>query len=166
MYTPQQEKAHIYELQQMLYYISLENISIPEIIPDGIYGKETANAVKAFQQYYGLKPTGETNPATWEKIAEVYLELENAVPLPLTVFSPHEVLRQGDHAFCVRIAQTILDALAQEYDNMPECAVTGNFDSDTLYAVQVFQKMCALPMTGEIDCNTWNALARAGDDMK
>ena len=165
MYTTQQEKAHIYELQQMLYFISLENPAIPEVIPDGIYGKETVNAVKAFQQYYGLSPTGETNHATWEKVAEVYLNLENAIPLPLDVFAPDEVLRQGDHCFSVRIAQAILNALAEQYDNMPPCNMTGDFDYDTLCAVQLFQKICALPVTGEIDCATWNALARAGDNM-
>jgi len=166
MYTTQQEKAHIYELQQMLYFISRENPAIPEIIPDGIYGTETVKAVKAFQQYYGLRPTGETNHATWEKVAEVYLALENSVPLPLEIFSPNEVLRQGDSNFGVRIVQVILNALAEKYDNLPQCNITGDFDYDTLFAVQLFQKLCALPVTGEIDCATWNALARAGDDMK
>ena len=168
MYSPEQEKSHIYELQQMLYGISLQNPAIPGVIPDGIYGEETAAAVRAFQQYYGLRVTGEANGATWEKIAEVYRLLSAMPPEPLEAFpqKPDTVLQEGAHCFTVLIAQAILLALSEQFENIPPCAVTGDLDADTVRALQPFQKLCSLPVTGKLDCATWNMLAQAGDTMR
>ena len=80
-YTPAQEKAHIFELQEMLRGISMQNPAIPAVIPDGVYTEATAQAVRAFQQFYGLQVTGEVNGATWEKIAAVYQEIALAYVL-------------------------------------------------------------------------------------
>ncbi|MCR4646354.1 MAG: peptidoglycan-binding protein [Oscillospiraceae bacterium] len=167
MYSPEQEKAHIYELQQMLYGISLRNPAIPGVIPDGIYGEETAAAVRAFQQIYGLRVTGEANVTTWEKIAEVYRETNDMPPEPLAAFpeKPGTVLHEGAHCFTVMIAQAILLALSEEFENIPACAVTGVLDPETVRALQLFQKLCSLPVTGCVDCTTWNMLSQAGGSL-
>ena len=44
----------------------------PFIAPDGYFGPETANAVRTFQQAYGIEPTGEVNRDTWNKLTEIY----------------------------------------------------------------------------------------------
>ena len=64
MFSDEQLRQHIRELQQFLFGISHYNVRIPVIIPDGIYGPETAGAVKIFQQEYGLMPTGEVDRYT------------------------------------------------------------------------------------------------------
>ena len=63
-YTEQDRRNHIRELQQYLYSLSFLDETLPRVIPDGIYGRQTALAVRAFQQKNGLRPNGETNRAT------------------------------------------------------------------------------------------------------
>jgi len=65
----------VYILEQYLNFISTLNPSIPRIIPNTIYDTQTEATVIAFQNYYGLPPTGRVNEETWNKIVEVYREL-------------------------------------------------------------------------------------------
>ena len=163
-YTQEQERAHIRELQAMLYGISFYNPAIPRVVPDGIYGKATADAVRAFQQFYGLRVTGEVNSATWEKIAQISQELVETRPEPLEVFpKKNTVISLGDRSFTVYVIQTILHALSETYGDLPDCGITGVFDPDTRRALELFQKMSGLPVTGAVDCKTWNMLASAAD---
>lgn len=163
-YTQAQERAHIRELQQMLYGISFYNPAVPRVIPDGIYGKSTADAVRAFQQFYGLRVTGEVNSATWEKIAEIAQELVETRPEPLEAFpQKNTVISLGDRSFTVSVIQTILHALSETYGDLPDCGITGVFDPDTRRSLELFQKISGLPVTGAVDCKTWNRLAQAAD---
>ena len=163
-YTQEQEKAHIHELQTMLYGISFYNPAIPRVVPDGIYGRTTADAVRAFQQFYGLRVTGEVNSATWEKIAEISREFVETQPEPLEAFpQKNTVISIGDKSFTVYVIQTILHALSEAYGDLPDCSITGVFDPDTRRSLELFQKMSGLPVTGAVDCKTWNMLARAAD---
>ena len=161
MYTESQKIAHIYELQQMLCTLSEKEPAVPCVIPDGIYGPETAAAVKAYQLFAGLRPTGEADPATWEHLAKDVLALAEA-PLPLPAFPPDTALHPGQRCYSVLVAQAVLTALAEEYADLSPCPVTGTLDGDTVRALQPFQKLCGLPVTDTLDCRTWNMLARAG----
>ena len=168
MYTSAQKKAHIKELQSCLHVISYYNTKIPCIIPNGIYDAETQNAVKAFQQYYNLTDSGEVNTATWDKIMSVYQHFVNTAPQPLEVFpkKPDTVMHPGDHCFTVAMIQAVLFELSQTYTNLPCVHVTGDYDTETVQAVQLFQKICGLPVTGDVDCQTWNMLAQISCDLK
>lgn len=168
MYTNQQKKAHIKELQKYLHVISYYNREIPGIIPNGVYDKPTENAVKAFQRAYGLTDTGEVNTATWDKIVSVYQKFMSAVPEMLEVFpqKPDTVMHRGDHCYTVAIIQAILFELSEHYSNLPCVHVTGDYDTETVQAVQLFQKISGLPVTGEVDCQTWNMLAQMGCDLR
>lgn len=166
MYTPAQQKAHIFELQEMLRGIAVVNPAIPSVIADGIYNEATAQAVRSFQQFYGLQVTGEVNHATWEKIAEVYQEIAvTPEPLPAFPAEPGCVMQEGDRCYTVMVAQAVLAALSEKYGNIPHCAVTGELDGDTVRALQPFQKLCLLPVTGALDCTTWNRLAQMGAEL-
>ncbi len=167
MYTSEQEKAHIRELQKMLYGISLYHTAIPRIIPNGIYGAESEQAVRDFQQEFGMHVTGEANQATWDKIVAVYQQLIGTPPQPLHAFpqKPGTVIMAGEHGFPVLIIQAILFALSEHYANILPCPMTGEFDNDTLRSLQLFQKLCIYPVTGCVDCSTWNMLSQAGSDL-
>lgn len=43
----------------------------PYLNPDGVFGQETENAVKAFQVYSNVSKDGIVGPKTWEKLEEV-----------------------------------------------------------------------------------------------
>lgn len=167
-YTPEQKKAHIRELQKYLNAISYYHQEIPCILPTGVYDQKTETAVRAFQKLYHLTETGETNQATWDKIVSVYLADMQNKPQPLEAFpvKKNTVLHMGEHCFTVAVIQAVLMELSRKYSNLPEIAVTGDYDADTVRAIQLFQNMCALPVTGEVDCHTWNMLAQAGCDLR
>lgn len=158
-----QRSEHISEIQRYLHDISYFDAGIPRIIPDSIYGEETAQAVRSFQQRYGLLVNGEVNPATWERIVEVYLRLAGTPALPLEVF-PREVgriLDTGDEGFAVLVLQAILLSLTQRFPNLPKVAITGKYSEETATAVTAFQELSGLPPTGFVDRPTWNVLAAA-----
>jgi peptidoglycan hydrolase-like protein with peptidoglycan-binding domain len=62
-------------LQIMLNYIALSIPEIPPVERNGIFGPSTEEAVSAFQSLYGLQATGIVNAETWNKLAEVYVNL-------------------------------------------------------------------------------------------
>ncbi len=63
----------VLQLQEQLNRISQNYPSIPQVTPDGIYGQNTANAVRTFQSVFGLPQTGVTDYTTWYKISDIYV---------------------------------------------------------------------------------------------
>ncbi len=160
-FSETQKKEHINELQRYLHDISYYDPNIPRILPDGIYGAETADAVRAFQRQYGLSDSGETNPATWLAIVDVYRSFVETLAQSLDVF-PRDVGRIisiGDTGLPVLVIQSILLTLEQEYPDLPDVAITGEYDLRTQAAVREFQKITGLPQTGDVNRVTWNMLA-------
>ncbi|MFR4393197.1 MAG: peptidoglycan-binding domain-containing protein [Ruminococcus callidus] len=84
-YTDEQKRQHILELQAYLHGISHQS-QLPHLIPDGVYGENTANAVRLFQQQNQLPPTGETDTATWNAIAQAYRQEVRPTVLHLRLF--------------------------------------------------------------------------------
>ncbi len=166
-YTKEQEKAHIRELQELLHGISYYDERIPRILPDGIYGAQTQEAVRVFQNANGLTETGETNHATWERIAAAYRRFVDTLARALEVFprDRSQVIGVGDTGLPVLVIQAILRALSEEYQNLPLIEVTGLYGPDTMRAVREFQELTALPATGAVDLYTWNLLAAAGSQL-
>lgn len=64
----------VFIIQQILSYISLVIPSIPPVPTDGIFDETTEEAVIAFQNIFGLEPTGIVDEATWNELARVYRE--------------------------------------------------------------------------------------------
>lgn len=160
-FSETQKREHIHELQRYLHDISYYDANIPRIIPDGIYGVETSDAVRAFQRQYGLNDSGQTNPATWEMVVDVYRRFVETLAQSLDVF-PRDVGRIigiGDTGLPVLVIQSILLTLSQEYPEIPEVSITGEYDLRTSQAVREFQKITGLPQTGNVNRVTWNMLA-------
>lgn len=61
------------QLQEQLNRIARNYPLIPSIAVDGIYGQNTANAVRTFQSIFGLPPNGITDYPTWYKISDIYV---------------------------------------------------------------------------------------------
>ncbi len=156
-----QKTEHIHELQRYLHDLSYYDPNIPRIIPDGVYGAQTTNAVRIFQRQYGLNDNGETNSATWLAIVEVYRRFVDTLAQSLDIF-PREIgkiIAQGDTGLAVLVIQSILLTLSQEFPNLPPVPITGNYDAETELAVRKFQEITGLPQTGTVDRVTWNMLA-------
>ena len=62
----------IRSLQTMLRTIAHADETLLKLVPDGIYGPNTVQAVREFQRQNALPVTGETDNATWNKLVAVY----------------------------------------------------------------------------------------------
>lgn len=166
-YTNIQRKQHIIELQTYLHVIALMNDKIPVVIPDGVYGSETAIAVRAFQREYGLPDTGTTDGATWNKIVSVYRAYLRGAPEPYAVFpSAKYVAAKGDTGQLVYILQAMLQTIGKRYDNAPQVDVCGVYNDPTAEAVTRFQRWSGLPVSGRVDSATWNMLVHCCEHMQ
>ena len=63
----------VLQIQQQLNRIAQNYPAIPRVTADGIYGTNTANAVRTFQRVFNLPQTGIVDYPTWYKISEIYV---------------------------------------------------------------------------------------------
>lgn len=66
--TDSSKKTQVTELQKMLRAVSYIHTDVPRINPDGVFGKETTDALRIFQRQMGLAPTGTADFATWNAL--------------------------------------------------------------------------------------------------
>lgn len=69
------EGALVYFIQQYLSYIASVLEGIAPADPDGIFGPQTEQAVRSFQQYFGIDVTGVVDRYTWDRIVLIYRNL-------------------------------------------------------------------------------------------
>lgn len=152
----------IRSLQTMLRAIAENDSDYMSVVPDGIYGPDTLNAVTRFQQNNALSATGVTNQETWDAIVEKFnhsmLEQNRAEPLEITM-NPNEVMHTGDENANIYLVQAMLQVIGNGYQCLNPPDATGVLDNATALALESFQEMCGLPMTGDLDKTTWKHLA-------
>ena len=61
------------QLQEELNRIARNYPLIPTVTADGVYGPETAESVRVFQQIFDLPQTGVTDFATWYRVSDIYV---------------------------------------------------------------------------------------------
>ena len=71
----------VQQIQEQLNRISDNYPAIPKIAADGIYGNQTAEAVRTFQKIFNLPQTGVTDYATWYKISQIYVGVSRIAEL-------------------------------------------------------------------------------------
>lgn len=69
------------QMQEQLNRIAQSYPALPKITADGIYGQNTASAVRDFQSIFGLPVTGIVDYSTWYKISEVYVGVSRIAEL-------------------------------------------------------------------------------------
>ena len=152
----------IRSLQTMLRTIASIEPNQINVMPDGIYGSQTAAAVRSFQRRQGLNPTGVVDQATHERIVQeyerAYIEAEKARPVQITL-DPGQVLRRGERNNHLYLAQSMLTVLNLLEPAIPRPPHTGVLDPQTQTSVAAFQTLAGLPPTGEIDKRTWKDLS-------
>lgn len=63
-------------IQQQLNAIANNYPLIPKVIEDGVYGENTAEAVRTFQKIFKLPVTGEVNFPTWYRISDIFVAVK------------------------------------------------------------------------------------------
>lgn len=69
------------QIQEQLNVIAGAYPAIPKVGVDGIYGEQTKNSVRKFQDVFGLPETGITDYPTWYKIQEIYVAVSRIAEL-------------------------------------------------------------------------------------
>lgn len=68
-------------IQEQLNTISDSYPAIPKVSEDGIYGSNTAAAVRTFQEIFRLPETGVVDYRTWYRISEIYVAVTRLAEL-------------------------------------------------------------------------------------
>lgn len=152
----------IRDLQTMLRVIAKhKNHPIP-LIPDGIYGASTMQAISDFQKEMGLPPTGTADQATWEAILGAYvpakINQEPAQPIHI-LMDANQVISKGERNANLFLIQAILEVLSRRFKSVLKPGFSGILDQKTYDSVVSFQDLIGLPETGNIDKVTWKHLA-------
>lgn len=146
----------------MLHCIAMHEEDCEDVLPDGIYGTQTASAVSSFQKAHALPVTGVADQNTWDQIVAAYQQTEAdsdaAWQVPIEM-GPGSVYGKGDNHPYVRLFQSMLQQIAEDCHSITRPDVSGQMDDATSCAVMDFQALCGLPMTGEMDKCTWKNLA-------
>lgn len=154
------------EVEMIQYYLAVIgyfNPSIPVVNIDGIFGKETEDAVFSFQSEYGLPVTGIVSRLTWSRMRGVYNDVVNSLPewyyKGEAKIYPGYVLSRGLENSSVRDLQTYLRTISSISPKLIKVPVTGFFGTQTEEAVKRFQKLYGIPVTGTVGPVTWNRIA-------
>lgn len=154
--------APILSLQAMLAVLSKSGIGIPAVIPDGLYGPETARAVTEFQRLHALPETGQTDHTTWNHIVDAFTRLSPlvlpAAPLE-AVWQPMQTISAGEKNLQLHVIQGMLSALRHVFPQMPPLRVTGVHDADSVRAVRWLQRKSGLRDDGVLTQIDWLYLA-------
>ncbi len=155
--------------QIRLNRISSNYPAIPKIVrPDGIFGTDTEDAVRSFQEIFGLTPDGIIGPATWYTIQNIYIGVKRLNDLNSEGIRPEEVsdqfpdvLQEGSQGNGVVNLQYFISYLSQFYDTIPAVAIDGVFGPSTTSAVEAVQRTFGLTPDGVVGEQTWEAITRA-----
>lgn len=153
----------IYEVQHYLRFLSKYMDEIPTVTPDGIFGRETEDAVREFQRLYLLPVSGEVDLDTWNLLREIYLIFQEASSpaSPVHVYPIElDAMKLGDEYNEVYILQTLLKKLSDRYSNIPVPETTGYFSPQTEEIIMILQEIFGLEKTGRVDKKTWNRIAK------
>jgi peptidoglycan hydrolase-like protein with peptidoglycan-binding domain len=151
----------IRSLQTMLRVLAEDNKRLPTVVPDGIYGPTTMNAVTAFQRELGLPVTGIADQATWDLIVEAYepalIRVGKAQPIEI-ILDPGQVFRRGDSSPYIYLLQSMLTQLSNDHPTIDYPGHSGIMDEETIRSLVAFQQLAGLEATGEFDKITWKNL--------
>lgn len=153
-------------VQVALNRISQNYPAIPKIpSADGIFGDRTENAVRSFQQIFGLTPDGVVGPGTWYAIVRLYTAVTRLSELRsqgqqfyAINWSPPNGLQEGSTGEKVRQLQYMLSILAEYIPSIPSVSIDGIYGPATRNAVLAAQRRFGLPETGTVGTQTWDEI--------
>lgn len=154
--------APVRSLQQMLRTLSFVLQDFPAVIPDGIYGHSTEEAVREFQRRYHLPVTGSVDFETFYGIVAAYNSATEELDIlysPVVRFPAKMVITQGQYQPIVFLIQGMFAALSQHYPKIRKGVLTGINDSVTTENVKILQQLSGLPVSGNIDIRTYQQLS-------
>jgi len=162
--------ANVRVIQYILSVVAAYYDAVPEISITGTYDEATANAVRAFQQIYGLPQTGELEEDTWEDLYRAYKGIADTVPVDPDseeiVLYPGMILREGMQNEYVRVLQRYLTEINKSYPQIPAVSDTGYFGPLTKSSVTAFQRLFGINPVGYVGAGTWSRIGEIYSQVK
>lgn len=160
-------------IQTQLNRIAQNYPAIPRIAyENGVFGVDTEAAVQRFQEIFGLSQTGIIDKATWYRIKQYYVGVKGLSELVSEGISIEEasvpysaVLRLGSEGIQVRTVQYYLNVLAYFNGALTAPPLDGAYGESTVQAVWQYQRVYGLPVTGEVDIDTWVSITGIYSDI-
>ena len=148
--------------------------AIPKIQPvDGVFGQQTEEAVRRFQEIFGLTADGVVGKATWYRLVSLYVGVNRLSELVSEgqrmfgiPFQAPQAVSEGSPRNQVLMVQYFLSILAQFDPLIPFVTLDGIYGPATRQAVRSFQTAQGIPVTGTVDTATWNALYSAFEGIE
>ena len=161
---------NVYVLQYYLSYISLFYPTVSRTATDGDFGQITLDAVKSYQETFGLPINGIVDESTWNSIQNTYYQILSRFPYSfedgLILPYPGRVLRIGIDGNDVRALQEYLNYISNTYTSIPKVNVDGVYGTSTADAVNKFVETFKLPDSrGRVNAQVWNAIISVYDDL-
>lgn len=160
-------------IQEQLNRIRRNYPAIPEIASaNGVYGLDTEAAVRKFQDIFNLPETGRVDKSTWYRIKQYYVGVKSLSDLVSEGITSEEAslpfvteLVPGVTGEEVRTAQYYLNVIAYFNPQLNLSPLDGVYGEETTAAVRDFQSYYGLPVTGNIDADTWQTLEKIYDQI-
>ncbi len=148
-------------LQYMLRRLSEAYPILPAVVPDGIFGERTLEAVMLFQREFFPPVTGVVDSAVWNAIRSKWEEAERSLAAPQGVRAfPSGPAQPGERRETMVLPQTMFRLLARHFDGVVPDRADGEQTPDTEENIRWLQRSAGLEETGVMDSRTWNALTR------
>ncbi len=159
----------IRDVQKWLRVIGREYPDFPEVFIDGIYGEETADAVRFFQTKKGLPSTGVVDRVTFDSLYSEYLRIIRASRILGFIPAFEEYtdgeMRPGDVFDDIFVLQLLLRAISLD-DNEFFVDMSGRFDDETEKAIRKLQNRIGMAENGRVNGELWNMLVLLADKQK
>lgn len=150
-------------VKQLQYFLSAISAYYEDVSPvkiDGMFGIDTENAVKDFQDAFDLQVDGIVGKKTWDKIYNTFKSIESNLEESIVKSPeyPGYVLKEGSKGYDVIRIQSYLSAISSKYNVIPNISADGYFGPKTKSAVIAFQKYFGLNPDGIIGPATWDMI--------
>ena len=165
--------SDVRQIQVRLNRIARNFPAIPKIaVVDGLFSYDTENAVRTFQEVFGLTPDGIVGRATWYKIQIIYNSVKRLSELNSEGITPDDIASvfyefpaYGDSGQGVRNLQYYIDYLSRFYATIPAIDIDGVFGDTTREAVLALQRTLGLKEDGIVGYDTWYTMLDAYDGI-
>ncbi len=158
--------ADVEILQRRINRISGNFPGIPKITPaDGFFDRSTTDAVRKFQDVFGLAVDGIVGRRTWYTVLLVYNAVKNVFSLNSEGIRLSEIsttfltdLQLGSSGNGVLVLQYYLNYIAAYVPSVRSLDVDGDFGEQTRASVLSFQRTYGLEENGIVDRAVWDKI--------
>ncbi len=153
----------VLSLQTMLRTISFRHPVIPRIIPDGIFGEQTLEAVMIFQREFSPPVTGRVNITTWNAIVAAYQCALTQLNQPISCTgypSRYFTITPGDDNVHVFLVQSMFKGLSSILEGIVDSPIDGTYTGISIDNVRWIQRLDGRPETGIMEKADWDTLSR------